>query len=293
MDKYHVVLTIAKHGSFTKAAYELGYTQAALSHIVKSFENELQIKLFKREQFGVSLTAAGAELMKIIGKIDELETNLSETAFMFRTGSIRIGTFFTVSLNWVPKILNKFQNLYPDAAFKILEQPDYITIEENVKKDIVDCSFTADNRYSGVDFIPLLKDYYYAVVPENSPLAAESEVSIEQLRDYPFILTSDGVSGSIFKDIIHKLSPRSNFIANNLEDYSTLALVESGFGISLLPGLTIENTRAKIKKIKLKEHYYRQIGIICRDYDAANSITKAFIWVADEYSNTCEAGFSP
>lgn len=49
----------ARHESFTRAAEELCVTQGAVSHKVKALEEELGIKLFKREPRRLSLTSAG------------------------------------------------------------------------------------------------------------------------------------------------------------------------------------------------------------------------------------------
>src|SRR5262245_9084824 len=52
----------ARHGSFTKAAEELGMTQAAVSYQVKLLEDRLGAPLFLREARRVVLSEAGKRL---------------------------------------------------------------------------------------------------------------------------------------------------------------------------------------------------------------------------------------
>ncbi|MFM7343917.1 MAG: LysR family transcriptional regulator, partial [Tagaea sp.] len=58
----------ARHASFTKAAEELGVTQAAVSHQVKTLEDALGVKLFRRLTRALALTDAGTALAAELGE---------------------------------------------------------------------------------------------------------------------------------------------------------------------------------------------------------------------------------
>ena len=47
--KYEIFLQTADLGSFTKASEMLGYTQSAISHIITSLEDELGVKISRRD----------------------------------------------------------------------------------------------------------------------------------------------------------------------------------------------------------------------------------------------------
>ena len=59
MGKYLPVIKTAECGSLTKAAHVLGYTQPSLGYIINNIEDELGVKLFYRDQRGVTLTENG------------------------------------------------------------------------------------------------------------------------------------------------------------------------------------------------------------------------------------------
>ena len=70
-------VTVAREGSFTRAAAALGVTQSALSQTIRALEERLQIRLLTRTTRSVSPTSAGERLMQAIGnRFDEIEAEL-------------------------------------------------------------------------------------------------------------------------------------------------------------------------------------------------------------------------
>jgi len=70
-------VTVAREGSFTRAAAVLGVTQSALSQAVRGLEEGLQIRLLARTTRSVAPTAAGERLARAIGhRFDEIEAEL-------------------------------------------------------------------------------------------------------------------------------------------------------------------------------------------------------------------------
>jgi DNA-binding transcriptional LysR family regulator len=70
-------VTVAREGSFTRAAAVLGISQSALSQAISGLEKRLQIRLLTRTTRSVSPTAAGEQLLQAIGhRFDEIEEEL-------------------------------------------------------------------------------------------------------------------------------------------------------------------------------------------------------------------------
>ena len=70
-------VTVAREGSFTRAAALLGVTQSALSQAIRGLETRLDIRLLTRTTRSVSATAAGERLSQAIGyRFDEIEAEL-------------------------------------------------------------------------------------------------------------------------------------------------------------------------------------------------------------------------
>lgn len=70
-------VTVAREGSFTRAAAQLGVTQSALSQAIAGLEDRLKLRLLTRTTRRISLTAAGERLLEAIGnRFDEIEAEL-------------------------------------------------------------------------------------------------------------------------------------------------------------------------------------------------------------------------
>ncbi|MDT4805032.1 HTH-type transcriptional regulator PgrR [compost metagenome] len=86
-------VTVAREGTFTRAAAQLGVTQSALSQAISGLEARLQIRLLTRTTRSVSPTAAGERLLNAIGnRFDEIEAELDELSALRDkpSGTVRI-----------------------------------------------------------------------------------------------------------------------------------------------------------------------------------------------------------
>lgn len=114
-------VTVAREGSFTRAAALLGVTQSALSQSVSGLEARLQIRLLTRTTRSVSPTDAGERLLNAIGhRFDEIETELDALTELRDkpAGTVRItcGDFCLHSI-LLPK-LAPLLRAYPDIKLE-------------------------------------------------------------------------------------------------------------------------------------------------------------------------------
>ena len=104
-------LTIARLGSFTKAANELGLSQPALSRQIMSLERHLGVRIFDRVGRSVRPTASGEELVSRIGplleELSRITVNLA-VAGGSAAGRVRLGAFESVTVHVLPNILRSF-----------------------------------------------------------------------------------------------------------------------------------------------------------------------------------------
>ena len=72
-------MTVAREGSFTRAAAKLEVTQSALSHTIRSLEARLGLRLLTRTTRSVAPTEAGERLLQSIGpRLQEIDEALNE-----------------------------------------------------------------------------------------------------------------------------------------------------------------------------------------------------------------------
>lgn len=283
MGKYEAILKIAEYGNLTRAAQELGYVQSNLSHMVQRLENELQIKIFHRDRQGVTLTRAGQELVGIMEQIENLENTLVRAALALRTSTLRIGTFSSVSANWVPSILNIFCQRYPETAVFLNEFSTCPEMDAAVRNGEVDCTFYAGTYHSGLDFFPLYRDAYYAVVSRDHPLAQQEKTSIQEISQYPFIMPGEELNCTI-KDVLKQMPFLPKVVTKTQEDLSILPLIEHNLGVSILPALSLQNITSNVKTIALEDNLSREVGLLCKPYGEVSDVAKAFIQVTRDFT---------
>lgn len=114
-------VTIAREGSFTRAAATLGVTQSALSQTIRAMEESLQIRLLSRTTRSVSPTPAGERLLQAIGhRLDEIDAELDALTELREkpAGTVRItcGDYMLHSI-LLPKLAPMLQE-YPEIKLE-------------------------------------------------------------------------------------------------------------------------------------------------------------------------------
>jgi DNA-binding transcriptional LysR family regulator len=114
-------VTIAREGSFTRAAATLGVTQSALSQTIRALEESLQIRLLTRTTRSVSPTPAGERLLQTVGhRLDEIDAELDALTELREkpAGTVRItcGDYMLHSI-LLPK-LTSLVHEYPDVKLE-------------------------------------------------------------------------------------------------------------------------------------------------------------------------------
>ena len=115
-------LMVAREGSFTRAAAQLGVSQSALSHTIRGLEARLGIRLLARTTRGVSLTEAGERLfLTVRPRFEEIEAELAALSELREkpSGTIRItATDYAADTILWPKISKVLQD-YPDIKVEV------------------------------------------------------------------------------------------------------------------------------------------------------------------------------
>lgn len=112
---------VARHGSFTSAAEELNVTQSAVSRMIKSLEEHLDLQLFQRTGRQITLTEEGVYYSGKISKaMDILEIASRELVDTNAgRGTLSIGMVPTFGTRWLLPRLNAFLQLHPDLAVDV------------------------------------------------------------------------------------------------------------------------------------------------------------------------------
>ena len=111
----------ARHLNFTRAAEELGITQAAVSWQIRALEQRLGVALFVRRRQGLALTSAGSSLApKVTDALDRLGIAFAAVGPPApATNSLRISSAPTFAHSWLAPKLGGFRALHPDVIIEV------------------------------------------------------------------------------------------------------------------------------------------------------------------------------
>lgn len=188
--KYLAFVKTVETGSFTRAAQELDYAQSSISKMVSDLETEWGMTLMERSKKGVCLTSAGEQILPFLRKglqdHQKLEGQICRMNGL-ETGVVRIGTFASVAINWLPNLFAALQLDYPGIEYEML-LGDYEEVEHWIDEGRVDCGFLRLPTLPKFDTILLKQDEYKVVLPSDHALAKKETVAAEDLNGLPFFI---------------------------------------------------------------------------------------------------------
>ncbi len=294
LNKYEVFLRTAEIGNITRTAEALHYTQAGISHAIASLEKETGFPLFIRGSGGVSLTEDGKRLLgavqSLVNEQNKLEQTINEINGI-ATGTLRIGTFSSVATHWMPEIIKDFQKKYPEITFD-LRFADYDKIAEMILRGQIDCGFLTAPVRDGLDFMPLYRDPMEVLLPQGHPLAAKEKITLDEVKREPLIMQVKGSDNDI-RNILGQDKKKYTVKYTMSDDFSVMAMVRSGFGITIFPEMLWSNYKAcdALEIRAMEPEQFRIIGIATLPRDEMSVLAKAFTkFMLDRRSGEDPAG---
>ncbi|MGZ0040955.1 LysR family transcriptional regulator [Paenibacillus ottowii] len=260
--KYKVFLSVIEAGSFTKAGELLNLTQSAISHAVSALEHELGLTLLIRGRSGIQMTSNGERLMKHFKEIIQMNERLYQEVALIKgleIGTVKIGTFSSVSIHWLPGIIQKFNEKFPLIELKLLDG-NYRDIENWIASGEADFGFVNLPTLEVLEVLPLKKERMLCVLPSNHVLREQATIRVDQLRNESFIMPASGCDTdvrSIFSQ--HNLVPKIKYELE--DDHAIMAMVQNDLGVSILPEMMLVQNPYEICIRPLDGPYFRAVGI--------------------------------
>lgn len=245
--KYQAFVKTVEYGSLTRAAEALGSTQSRISHILNDLEEEFGFTLMTRSRGGIRLTEAGKMVLPkmeaILREQSELDTLVNDIRNSC-TGVVRLATFSSVAVNWLPGMLQSFQSQFPGVKIQILSG-DYEDIDQWLRSAEADLGFVTLPGPEDMKIIPLGEDPLVAILPEGHPLAAADCIPIRDIASEPFISLRQSSNHDIHR-ALDNAGVRPYIRYSTKDDYALMAMVRQGLGVSIVPELLIGDRRDHI-----------------------------------------------
>ena len=239
---YQVFMAVVEQESFQKAAQALKLTPSAISHAVSAMEEELGSMLFVRSRHGVYLTNYGKELFPYIKNVLNSDEYLQQAVAQFngmQKGLVRLGTFNSACVEWLPSLLKDFERKYPKVRLDIY-QGTYDDVYHWLRDGIVDLGFLSSTSVGELAYVPVYEDRLVCVTPKGFQTKHPGYVTIEELREQRFVIQREGCDADV-NHFLEKYHLSGSGGSRILDDMSAIALVMGGYGVCLVPELVIRN----------------------------------------------------
>jgi len=260
MDLRHLnyFLILAEELHFGRAAERLNISQPPLSRMIQQIEKELGVLLFERTKRSVMLTSGGIELLQdakqMVSQMQAVKKRLSVFG-KGETGTVRIGYVGAVMHTELPKLLSNFIEQFPHINLQFEEQPNN-NLLHGLNNGTLDAAFVRTWLHpENLEERLILSEPFVAVVPAKHSLAMKKKISVKELKNENFITFTRECGPTIFDSFLVLCSnagftPQISHHASQLN--SVLRLIESGFGVSLLPANIEVGYKLKLKFIPLE-----------------------------------------
>lgn len=259
LPKLRIFLAVARAGSFTRAAEELGLRQPTVSQQVQVLERGLRTKLFDRLGRSVRPTAAGQTLLsyaeRLLTLAEEAEAATREAAGL-AARTLRLGAGNTLATYILPDLLARLRWEHPEIGVQITVgntgQLLDAVLDTRAELALVGSPVTDDRLM----IQPFLEDELIAIVPPDSHLAAATSVSLPLLARETMLVREQG---SALQAAVSALlrergaMPERTITLGNLE--AIKRSVEAGLGVAVVPEIAVrrEIRDASLHALRLED----------------------------------------
>lgn len=245
IDQLRTFQKVALTGSFTRAARGLFLTQPAVSQQIKALEDSYGIRLFDRQGKKIKLTLEGEILFS---KVNNLLNELRDIEKVFEDlseldlGKIDIAATAVFSTYFLPRAMGDFIEKYPGVEVELHTGNSHEVITKLLEGG-TDFGFGGVVKAEpDITFSLIHQEPYIFVVGKDHPLVKRDQVSVDDLKVFPFIWREHGTlirrkmeemmvgsqGSTIFRNVIE---------VKNVE--TVKRLVEQGVGVTIIPEIAV------------------------------------------------------
>jgi DNA-binding transcriptional LysR family regulator len=268
-------VAVAEELHFARAAARLLIAGPSLSQQIKALERSLSVTLFERSSTGVTLTAAGEQLLPLARATLEAAEQVSSTARRIseqRATVLRLGFLAFTLVGTTRRLLTEFGRKVPDVTVQMRQyewdDPSGGLLSGETDAALVRSPFTGEDR---LHLLVLAEEQLCAILPETHALAGLPEVSAARLAEETW-LEAAVVTDPVFAAFWYFRDRRGDgrsvpTEAGTLEEW--LAEIAFGRGVNVVPaGLADEYRRPGLAFVPVSDAPSSRLALAWRKDDA-------------------------
>ncbi|WP_166267563.1 LysR substrate-binding domain-containing protein [Marinobacter caseinilyticus] len=231
------------HGSLVAAASVMNLSQPATSRLISTLEDELKLKLFKREKRRLVLTPEGKEFYR---ETEKILANLEDLPRIVReikgggTRTLRIVALARLANSLVSPALARFVKEHPDQRFSV-DVRGHRDIEQWVAGRHYDIAvaLTKPCNHPSVIQRPFFDTDAMVMIPRGHPLEALETVTAEQLAEHDIIALASGLRPRLqMEEIFQAAGVELSCKIETTSSVLACQMVVEGLGVTIIDRLT-------------------------------------------------------
>lgn len=235
-------IAVAEELHFGRAAKRVHIAQPPLSQSIRKLEDELGTALFNRTSRKVELTSAGNLFLDEARGIVSMAENSVKTMRQYGNGSkgsLALGFNEPAINTFLSGAIRKFIEKYPEVKLSLFELETAEQLKALSERRIHLGILRPFNWDTGtLESKLLLRENYVLALPREHKLCAKNRINLSSLKNEKFIMFPKAIHPALFECLnkcfqSHGFTPE--IVQEAVRKQTTLALVESGLGIALVP----------------------------------------------------------
>jgi DNA-binding transcriptional LysR family regulator len=278
-------LAVARHGSFSRAALEVGLSQSAVSLSVRQLEAELGLKLLDRTTRQVQLTAVGATLVASGSRlVDELDVTLMELRDIGvqHRGRVKMACVPAVARSLMPGCVAYCSEKWPNISFGIDDCAATDVVRKANRGEVEFGIASGDIANAELHIEPLMEDPFHLVCRRDDPIAASGTATWAELSGRQLVMLNN-TSGSrqVIEATLTRTRTKVDVVLELAQPSSVLGMVEAGIGIAVVPQLAAPRPDdALLATCRLTGPSISRTILLLRRRDRSLSPAAAAVWSA-------------
>ena len=280
-EKLRDFIMLSETLSFSEAAERRYMTQSALSKRIHSLEKELGESLFIRSSRSIRLSDFGEEFLPFARQImtgyESAEMFLSRYRYQHRK-QVTLASVSNPECYHIDRIYMGFQKEYPEIKLDLRED-QLLKLSELFHSGKANLYCTCDLILKeGASFIPAGEGYLVALCPKNDPLSGKTELTPYDLENKNLLLPEE--VDPFYIAVMDKFSECSlspNIVYKGAA-LSSISLVKSGIGISILPvEVAFKYSDPEIRIIRFTPEIRYTFGLGYRSWESLSESERTFV----------------
>lgn len=275
---------IARLGSLSRAADALFLSQPSVSLQLKALERELDATLLERTRRRITLTDAGEALYEmarpLVEGFEQLDREFRTKTRGAQAGTLTIAAGSSTIQYLLPELVKTYRERYPDVhlALSNVTNRDGIALLRNDEVDIAVGSML--DVPHDIAWAPV---YHYdpmLIMPPDHPLAAKSDIRLEDIAPYGLILPPKRLTTYKLVDMVFQQRHVPYTVAIEVGGWDVIKqYVAMGLGISIVTGICITAAdRERLAVRNLRQYLpQRSYGVVMRKGKFLSPQARAFI----------------